>query len=266
VRPKDLVVETGDAARDRSPSRLICYSISKKISVGVPSTKAIFRRFVMHSILRCVLAVLIGGYAGASLGQPSADVDACGSLENAFGPFDYRKIGAKELQMVENFHFTPGVETLQHGATGTIGQDIDYALRAIPNHPRALLAMVRLAQRENTPKPNGSRYPVVCWFDRAVRMAPDDALVRALYGSYLADRGDRSEALAQLEVASESGAEDVNVQYNLGLAYFKLKEFDLSLEHAHKAYAEGFPLPGLRNKLSAAGKWREPMPTPESKK
>jgi hypothetical protein len=42
--------------------------------------------------------------------------------------------------------------------------------------------------------------------------------------------------------------------------YFDLKDYDKSLEHAQIAYAQGFPLPGLKHKLQKAGKWREPPP------
>jgi tetratricopeptide (TPR) repeat protein len=49
--------------------------------------------------------------------------------------------------------------------------------------------------------------------------------------------------------------DDLNVHYNLGLAYFELKDYDQALEHAKRAYALGHPLPGLRDKLKRAGKW-----------
>ena len=45
---------------------------------------------------------------------------------------------------------------------------------------------------------------------------------------------------------------------DLGLAYADLKQYDKALESAHRAYGAGFPLPGLKNKLKRAGKWREP--------
>jgi hypothetical protein len=43
-------------------------------------------------------------------------------------------------------------------------------------------------------------------------------------------------------------------------------EPDRALEHAHRAYALGYPLPGLRNRLKRAGAWREPEPTQETAK
>ena len=50
------------------------------------------------------------------------------------------------------------------------------------------------------------------------------------------------------------------LQYNLGLAYLDVKQYDEALSHAHRAYEMGVTLPGLRNRLKAAGQWREPAP------
>lgn len=82
------------------------------------------------------------------------DLGICGSLNNSFGPFDYRyKTSVKtELgdahSMVEGAHFTPQIEQLIRGKTAVEpGPDIDYTLRAFPNHHRALLSMSRLALR-----------------------------------------------------------------------------------------------------------------------
>jgi tetratricopeptide (TPR) repeat protein len=150
------------------------------------------------------------------------------------------------------------VEALRRGTTSNrAARDIDYTLRAFPNNPRALFAMMRLAEREKTEKPVGSRYTVSCWFDRALRFAPDDGAVRVVLGIYLSKNGKKDEAIKQLEIAQKLVGDDPNLHYNLGLTYFDLKEYDKSLEHAHAAYRLGFPLPGLREKLQKAGKWRD---------
>jgi tetratricopeptide (TPR) repeat protein len=183
--------------------------------------------------------------------------EVCGSLHNAYGPFDYRTQKTK-LEIVERVHFLPYVESLKRGNTFTTpGGDIDYTLRASPNHHRALLAMIRLSEKEKREKPTGSRYSVLCWLERAERFAPDDAMVKVLYGSYLVKRGKAEEAIKKLEEAFALADDNANVYYNLGLAYFDLKEYDKALASAHKAYQLGFHLPGLRNNLVKAGKWRD---------
>lgn len=183
----------------------------------------------------------------------------CGSLENAYGPFDYRN-QKQQLKIVEGAHFTSEVESLIRGTTNrTAGGDIDYTLRASPNHHRALMAVMNLARKENRDPPAGSRYSIACWFERGERFRPDDAMVKVLHGVFLLRNGKNSEAVAKLEEAATLDSGDANIQYNLGLAYVDVGQYEKALQSAHRAYAAGFPLPGLREKLKRAGKWRAPQ-------
>jgi hypothetical protein len=49
----------------------------------------------------------------------------------------------------------------------------------------------------------------------------------------------------------------MNAHYNLGLEYLDQRRLDLANIHAQAAYALGYPLPGLKEKLVRAGQWRE---------
>ncbi len=209
---------------------------------------------------RGTLVALTAAAVLGSLAAPAAaqSLDVCGSLKNAFGPFDYRTASAADRELVEGAHFTPGVESLSRQINNRyFGADIDYTLRAFPNHPRALLAMTRLSARERKDKPRGATYPVQCYFDRAIRFTPDDPAVRVVFGHYLIDKGDPGGARKQLDLVQEKAREDANLSYNLGLAYFDLKAYGLAREHAKRAYALGFPLPGLKKKLQQANQWRD---------
>lgn len=195
--------------------------------------------------------------------------ESCGDLINAIGPFDYR-YKKSDLEIVERHHFLPYVENLSRGATSTSpGGDLDYTLRASPNHYRALVSMINLANKEKRDKPMGSRYSVACWLDRAERFAPNDEMVKYLFGTYLLKQGKNNEAVLKLEQAREYAQDNAYIHYNLGLAYFDLKKFDKALASAHKTYKLGFPFPGLRNKLKQAGKWSDPAteaaPYPDEK-
>ena len=182
---------------------------------------------------------------------------SCGPLQNAYGPFDYRSDKDK-LSIVEGAHFTSEVANLVKGTTAERpGGDIDYTLRAFPNHSGALMSMVRLGDKEKTAKPRGSRYTVECWLYRAVRFRDNDATVKMIYATYLAKNGRNAQALKQLNEAVQLGEDSANLQYNIGLVYFNLGKYDEALNHAHLAYQAGFPLPGLRDKLKRAGKWKE---------
>ena len=206
---------------------------------------------------RYALAITI---AVSPIAAFASEVD-CGSLKNHFGPFDYRSASPEQRRLVEGTHFTPKVESLAGGNTTiTPGGDMGYTLNVFPNHHRALMALIKLSEREKTDKPRDMGYTVACRFERAERFRPDDATVKMLHGIYLMRKGKMQAAADKLEEANSLAGENANIFYNLGLAYFDLKQYDKALTSAHAAYELGFPLPGLRDKLKRAGKWSDAPP------
>jgi tetratricopeptide (TPR) repeat protein len=203
-----------------------------------------------------VIAALILMAAGAA---HAAQKNYCGELANAFGPFDYRKKVefAQNLRLVESAHFTDDVEQGIKGNAGYLGGDIDYTLRAFPNHHRALATLARVGLREKSPQVSNTKYPVECYFVRAIRFTPDDGAVHAVYGNYLFALGKSEQAQEEFQTAVKLEPENATINYNLGLAYVKANNFDQAIIYAKKAYSLGFPLPGLKNKLIEAGKWTE---------
>jgi hypothetical protein len=215
---------------------------------------------------------------GAALAQWNIvheDLGSCGQLKNAFGPFDYRPDGhvpidkyderphSVILKLVGNAHFTPEVESLARGKTGDVpGGDIDYTLRAFPNHHRALMAMVRLGEKENRSLTRGAKYSVECYFTRAITFRPKDSVVRMIYAQYLSKNKRLPEAVHQLELASASAQDNPFTQYNVGLVYFDLKDYEKALLQAHKAIELGLGRTELREQLQNLGKWREPSSSP----
>lgn len=201
------------------------------------------------------VSVLCAGHAAAA---PS---NLCGQLANSFGPFDYNNgANATSLQTVEPYHFTEEVEQGIRGATGPLGGDIDYTLRAFPNHPRALATMARIGLRDKVVQVPGAKYPVECYFIRAMQFRPDDATVRATYASYLLGQGKNEAALEQMKAAVELDPENPTLHYNLGILYLKRKQYDLANQQAQLAYAREFPLAGLRQMLKEVGQWKEAAP------
>ena len=181
----------------------------------------------------------------------------CGEIKNAFGPFDFRKAASlpQEYNLVISAHFTPEVEQNIKGNSSYIAADLDYTLRAWPNHPNALASMSRQGILEKKLTPNGAKWPVDCYFVRAFQFAPDDGTIHAVYGNHLLAHGKDAEAMAEFKRAVEMEPENATINYNAGLAYFKAKDYDKALLHAKKAYSLNFPLPGLKNKLVSVGKW-----------
>ena len=188
----------------------------------------------------------------------------CGSLENPFGPFDYTDPenarvqsggGESPLSLVERAHFTTDVENLIRGASSFDPiTDLEYTLRAFPNHHRALNAIANyyLKDRESFE----SEFSIECWFDRAMRFRPGDPLIRVVYGVFLAKQKKNLESLEQYEEALAMRHDLPEAHYNIGLLYSELEEYELAYQHAIQAYALGYPLPGLRNRLQRVGAWK----------
>lgn len=188
---------------------------------------------------------------------------SCGTLysQGQYGPYDYRTDRDK-LPIVLGAHFTPEVEALIKGKSGTLGGDIDYTLRAIPNNHRALIAMMRLGEKQKTPQPAGSHYSVECWFERAIRFRPDDSIVRMIYSTYLNKNGRQAEANSQLETATVYAKDNPFTHFNIGLHYFDMKNYDKALVEAHRAMALGWTRTELRDLLIGVGKWSDPQDLP----
>lgn len=208
-----------------------------------------------------LLLAIFGANAHASF-----DLDpSCGSLNNNYQgkPTDYRTAPAEQRNLVERAHFhvehaqiQAGKTSFKHGEnSGSLMGGFDYTLRVFPNHHLALQDIDRLGLILKSEKPLNASYTLECYYKRAVSFVPEDGLVRLLYGLYLNRRGKAKEALEQLRFADELSSDDTNVQYNLGLAYFQIKEYEKAREYAKRAYDRGFPLPGLKNMLIKAGKW-----------
>jgi len=189
--------------------------------------------------------------------SPADAADVCGDLKNFYGPYDYQTADSELRARIEDYHFTPKVAALQAGqSTMDIGADIAYTLRVFPNHPRALYAMAELGRRQKRAVPVKAGYSVECWFNRAIRFRPNDGKVRIVYGIELLKDGKKQEAIEQLKIGIDLDPQDGNAQYNVGLAYFDIGDYDSALMHAKKAQDLGYSLPGLRNKLEKIGKWK----------
>ncbi len=186
--------------------------------------------------------------------------DGCGSLANHYGPYDYRTERTGKLQIVEHYHFDAGVEALIKGESGYIGGDLNYVLMTSPNHHRALLAMMRYAERNKTDLAPNMTYTVDCYFDRAMRFQPDDTVPREMYADYLRRHGRLDDARKELQAAAYYASDNALSHYNIGLIYFELKDYDKALAQAQTAAQLGYARPELRKMLEGVGEWKDPPP------
>ena len=182
---------------------------------------------------------------------------------SGYGPYNYVTQRPK-VGIVEAYHFTSEVEQLIRGKSGvgSLEGDIDYTLRAIPNHHRALWAVARhyLRKKKTVPKydletderTKQGLPPPECYFQRAKAFAPDDGLVRMVFGTYLHRTGALDRALAEYLEAEALLPEHAELAYNIGLLYLAKSEIAKAEEYAAKAESLGYPLKGLRRKINRA--------------
>ena len=200
-------------------------------------------------ILICFLSVFLLSF---SIVVNARDNVTCGRIANGYGPFDYTNPQhfRKKLAIVEGAHFTREVERLIKGNRGSIAGDLDYTLRAFPNHHRALNSMA-LLQRS---KPNGFAersdiYSIDCYFKRALRLNSKDDVVWLLYGIHLHAIKEYDESEKNYLTAISLNESSTEAYYNLGLLSIKMNKIEQAKWAAENAYRLGYPLPGLKLKL-----------------
>lgn len=171
------------------------------------------------------------------------------------GPYDYLRTDQylSHMQKVDLAHFTANVEQLKGAAKGR-GQnplpDLDYTLRAIPNHHRALNTAIRYHARTSN---QGIHYtlgsPVECYLQRAINFSPKDASAMALYAIFLHKQGEYDQAEHWYQNAESISPTDLQIKYNYGLLLVKLNKLEEAKNIADYVYQHGYPLKGLKNML-----------------
>jgi|SRR6185503_6638158 len=93
---------------------------------------------------------------------------------------------------------------------------------------------------------------------KAVDVRPTDpAAYIGLANIYLATHNPSDARDALLQADKLLSGKSAEVHYNLGLIMLDLGDADNAVQHAHAAYSLGYPLPGLRRKLTALGRWSQ---------
>ena len=212
----------------------------------------------------CLLAlwILANQYPEQVLAQSTAPwvgmsyaSNPCKGGAQGFGPFDYlnRAAFTEELFLVESAHFTVEVEQLLGGTSGALVADLDYTLRAWPNHHRALNAMIRYQSRLDSAalRALGRRgIPAAeCYLQRALSFSPKDDMVYMLSGLQAHRLGMREQAFAAYERSVQLAPGNIQAKYNFALLLLEMGERARAVALASEVYAAGFPLQGLKKKL-----------------
>jgi len=224
-----------------------------------------FPTWRIRALSAAAAALLALATTATALAQPAARRGAedashpCGLIfTNHHGPLDYRT-QRSSIKIVEDFHFKPYMEAGLRGDNAPVGGEINYTLKASPNHHRALVALNRVVDRARADRVPGMEWPMDCYYDRAVRFAPDDPIVRMLFAQFLHRRNKTADALRQLERARELADNPLTSQ-NVGLVYLEFGRIEEAQRQLRRAEELGVDPAGsfLAAALRRAG--HQPLP------
>lgn len=156
-------------------------------------------------------------------------------------------------------HLTQSMLQLKRGSTSRhIKGDLDYTLRAVPNHPLALDLASRFEERRRESKTFAQQQRELtlsanCYFKRALMLTPRNATVWMLYGLHAHREGRYETAVERYRNAEDLGMESAVFHYNFGLSLLELGNLEEARLRAERALAMGYPLPGLRDRLANLG-------------
>lgn len=214
-------------------------------------------------ILIAVLAIPTESFA---IGWFGADLKGfrCEGRAQSFGPWDFFAVDEPtdpdytEGRWWEGkyVHAVPGLKALHElpfsqGAYDRAAAEFDYLLRAFPNHPEMLDAVIQLElKRQKTTIPiKPYRTPPECYLQRAQVYKPEQPHTYHLMGIYLHKLQRFEMAIEYYDRALTLDPDSAEVHYHVGLAYFETGQHDTAAACAKKAYGLGYPLPGLLRKL-----------------
>lgn len=205
-----------------------------------------------------------------------------------FGPYNYYKPPKGALRLVESAHMRTVIAADRHrGNWCAYYGNLDYTLRAFPNHPEALVLMAEyLDAREpctnnNSLSSSSGKSPLELaaaieagawrertpdyYFQKGIGYKPKDAPkstvdyaeTRVLYGKYLYSHGRAEDAMTQFKVAIKREPKSAEAHYYLGLILFEKNDTEAAKRYIQTGYKIGQPPAELKQKLINIGQWRE---------
>lgn len=205
-----------------------------------------------------------------------------------FGPYDYYHPPKGALQLVERAHMGTVIESDRYRKDWCAYYgNLDYTLRALPNHPEALVLMAEYLDshppctNNNSLSRSGSKSPLELaaaieagtwrertpdyYFQKGIGYKPKDAPktivdyseTHVLYGKYLYTHDRSEDAMKQFKDAIRLDPKSAGAHYYLGLILFEKNDTEAANRHIQTAYKIGRPPVELKQKLISIGQWRE---------
>lgn len=180
------------------------------------------------------------------------------------GKIDYRQghmnsVNQRDFLSMERRHLRPARARVSSGKNldWDVMNNLHFILSKVPNHEQALQVLIDWDLMGGRHHSQQFAAPA-CYIVWAAQFAPDDVVVWNYGGFYFQRKGDTRRAMKWWQQALLVDPANPDVNYTLGLIAFDNGEYHQARSHAQAAYAGGYPLPALRNKLKSAGQWQEP--------
>jgi len=166
--------------------------------------------------------------------------------------------GAQMLRNLDQNHYRRAVGALERRRYEGALADLEFMLKYVPNHPRALAGISQVAIGVQRPDLAEQR------FKAALERYPQHDETYVIYGVFLHKLGRTDAAIAQYRKALELNPISGFAHYNLGLAYVDTKDYARANAHAQQAYRLGITFPGLKRQLQAVRAWEPDAPVTDA--
>ncbi|HEX9812409.1 MAG TPA: tetratricopeptide repeat protein [Burkholderiales bacterium] len=234
-------------------------------------------------ISKWIALTLVAGFTFLSVPLCIADANY-----GQFGPYNYYNPPKGALQLVESAHMRTVIAGDRHrGNWCAYYGNLDYTLRAFPNHPEALVLMAeyldvrspcsnnnaRSSSKGKSPLELAAAIEAGAWhertadyyFKKGIRYKPKDAPnsvvnypeTHVLYGKYLYTHKRSEDALTQFKDAIKLEPRSAEAHYYLGLILFEKNDTEAAKRHIQTGYKISQPPVELKQKLINIGQWRE---------
>jgi tetratricopeptide (TPR) repeat protein len=234
--------------------------------------------FIRNLVAACCLATAVPSLAEEALGRPYGEIQD----PDQYGPFDfYNPPEQYALGRVERAHLSwVIVKNKMDNDMCEYWHNVDYTLRAFPNHAKALVIMAEYLE-DHGPCPRKPRghmsvseladsiemnkwgernmdhyfHTALRFMTEDTRVIPRHAETNVLYADWLRKKKRFEEAKKQYDAAHALNPGFANTYYGLGMLYLDQNNTVKALENAKKAYSLGKPPGELRDRLIASGSW-----------
>jgi len=163
----------------------------------------------------------------------------------------YDPINTHYLDMVTGAHVDKMEQRYKKGQFDWVWSDLEYTLKRVPNHPRALLKLVTFSREYKKITPAVADD----YFQKAIKFNPDEPNTRVIYGFHLQKYPQLDKAIEQYEIALKLKPNHAQGHYNLALALIDKGELEKAKKHAKEAYNLGYPLEGAKERLIELNAW-----------